>query len=113
MPPRMQRDRSVSLRIMLVANTGWNILRFRLPLVEALVERDHEVTVVADFRPEQLMEARRPGVHPFALPIDAMSSSRLPAVALRSFSHVLCTLPENQIRLTRWSSDRPFTTRCS
>jgi glycosyltransferase involved in cell wall biosynthesis len=71
MPPRWQRDRAASLRIMLVANTGWNILRFRLPLVEALVERQHNVTVVADFRPEQLAEAERPGVRPFTLPIDA------------------------------------------
>ena len=58
-------------RIMLVANTGWNILRFRGPLIEALVAQEYEVIVVADFRPDQLTEAQRLGARPFALAIDA------------------------------------------
>ena len=56
---------------MLVANTGWNILRFRGPLIEALVAQGFDVAVAADFRPAQLTEAQRLGARPFALPIDA------------------------------------------
>ena len=72
MPQRSEaRQVPVLRRIMLVANTGWNILRFRGPLIEALVAQGYEVVVVADFQPAHLAEARRLGARPFALPIDA------------------------------------------
>jgi hypothetical protein len=57
--------------IMLVTNTGWSMLRFRGPLIEALVAQGFKVAAVADFRPAQLDEVRRLGARPFALPIDA------------------------------------------
>ena len=56
---------------MLVANTGWNILRFRGPLIESLIAQGFNVAVVADFQATQLTEARRLGARPFALPLDA------------------------------------------
>ena len=58
-------------RVMLVANTGWNILRFRRPLIETLVAAGIEVTVVADFAPADLAAARRLGAQPIAVPLDA------------------------------------------
>jgi glycosyltransferase involved in cell wall biosynthesis len=58
-------------RVMLVANTGWNILRFRRPLIETLVAAGIEVTVVADFAPADLVAARRLGAQPIAVPLDA------------------------------------------
>lgn len=65
------QPRPAPLRVMLIANTGWNIIRFRMPLAEALVRHGCEILVVADFEPTQLAEAERPGVRAFALEIDA------------------------------------------
>ena len=72
MPQRREAKQAPALRrIVLVANTGWNILRFRGPLIEALVAQGYDVAVVADFQPAQLAEAQRLGARPFALLIDA------------------------------------------
>jgi glycosyltransferase involved in cell wall biosynthesis len=72
MPQRSGAEQAPALgRIVLVANTGWNILRFRGPLIEALVAQGYDVVAVADFRPTQLADARRLGARPFAMPIDA------------------------------------------
>ena len=72
MPQRSATAEAPALRrIMLVANTGWNILRFRGPLIESLTAQGFNVAVVADFQATQLTEARRVGARPFALPLDA------------------------------------------
>jgi glycosyltransferase involved in cell wall biosynthesis len=57
--------------VALVANTGWNIIRFRGVLIEALLRRGCAVVLVADFDPAQAERLRRLGAAPVALRIDS------------------------------------------
>jgi glycosyltransferase involved in cell wall biosynthesis len=58
-------------RIALVGNTGWNIVRFRSVLIEALRERGLEVSAIADFSAAEVEAAVALGARPLALHIDA------------------------------------------
>jgi len=57
--------------VMLVANTGWNMVRFRDVLIEALRSRGIEVVAVADLDRAEAGIVQRLGAFPVALPIDA------------------------------------------
>ena len=58
-------------RVVLVANTGWNIVRFRQELIAGLVECGFAVSAVAAFNDKECQAVRRLGARPFRLPLDA------------------------------------------
>ncbi len=57
--------------VVLIANTGWNIVRFRAELVAGLLEAGWTVSAVASFSGEHLDRLRRLGVRPIHLKLDA------------------------------------------
>lgn len=65
----------------LVANTGWNIVRFRAELVAALIQAGWEVTVVAAFDERQADQMRAMGARPVALTLDAAGVNPLTDLA--------------------------------
>lgn len=65
------RGASRSRRVVLIANTGWNIIRFRRELIMALLEGGFDVSVVAAFNDEECELLCRLGAQPFRLPLDA------------------------------------------
>lgn len=58
-------------RVALVANTGWNMVRFRADLVAALVQTGWDVTVVAALDARQADKMRAIGACPVAIEVDA------------------------------------------
>ncbi|MEM7212581.1 MAG: glycosyltransferase, partial [Pseudomonadota bacterium] len=58
-------------RVALVANTGWNIVRFRIDLIRTLADYGCRVSVIADFDVKQEAQLRRLGVEPITIKMDA------------------------------------------
>jgi glycosyltransferase involved in cell wall biosynthesis len=69
-PPSGQGDVR-SRHVAVIANTGWNLVRYRGELISALLERNWQVSAIADFSDEQMDGLRRLGARPIALNIDA------------------------------------------
>ena len=57
--------------VVLVANTGWNIVRFRAELIAGLLEAGWTVSAVASFDDDHLDRLRRLGVRPIRFELDA------------------------------------------
>lgn len=57
--------------VVLVANTGWNIVRFRAELISGLLEAGWTVSAIASFDGDHLERLRRLGVRPIRLELDA------------------------------------------
>jgi len=77
-------------RITLVANTGWNIVRYRGVLIEALRARGFEVSVIADFGTAEAHAASALGARPLALSIDAAGHNACADfMYLRRLAHLL------------------------
>lgn len=57
--------------VVLVANTGWNIVRFRAELLSGLLEAGWTVSAIASFNGDQMDRLRRLGVRPIRFQLDA------------------------------------------
>src|SRR5918996_1673514 len=57
--------------VVLVANTGWNIIRFRAELMTGLLDAGWTVSAVASFNGDHLDRLRRLGVRPIPVELDA------------------------------------------
>ena len=57
--------------VVLVANTGWNIVRFRAELLSGLLEAGWTVSAIASFNGDQMDRLRRLGVRPIRIELDA------------------------------------------
>jgi glycosyltransferase involved in cell wall biosynthesis len=68
-PPRRE-PQGDPVRVTLIANSGWNMVRFRGVLIDALLERGHEVTLIADFSETQVESMCRRGARPIPLELD-------------------------------------------
>ncbi|MGI9436192.1 MAG: glycosyltransferase family 4 protein [Geminicoccaceae bacterium] len=65
------QEPSAKKHIALIANTGWNIVRYRGELMSALIERGWKVSAIAAFSEEQARQLRDIGAHPYPLHINA------------------------------------------
>lgn len=63
--------------MVIVANTGWNIIRFRGGLLCALVRRGWRVTAVADFNDDEMSAVRAWGGEPIRLVVEGSSMNPL------------------------------------
>jgi glycosyltransferase involved in cell wall biosynthesis len=57
--------------VVLVANTGWNIVRFRGELIDALLAAGWTVSAIASFSEQHEARLRRVGVRPVHIDLDA------------------------------------------
>ena len=57
--------------VVLIANTGWNVVRFRAELIAGLLEAGWQVSTIAAFGDEDLDRLRGLGARPVRLAIDA------------------------------------------
>lgn len=64
-------DRMQPRHVVLIANTGWNVVRFRAELITGLLEAGWRVSTVASFSDEHLERLRRLGVQPIRLELEA------------------------------------------
>lgn len=68
--PALREARGRPMRVTLIANSGWNMVRFRAVLIDALLERGHEVSAIAAFSDAQADAMRERGARAIALELD-------------------------------------------
>jgi glycosyltransferase involved in cell wall biosynthesis len=63
--------------VVLVTNTGWSMVRYRGELLRGLLERDWQVSAVADFSAHDMAGLRNLGVDPTRLEVEGAGQSPL------------------------------------
>ena len=74
---RLSAYRSAPNSVVLVANTGWNVVRYRGVLIDALLRRGVAVSVIADFADHEVASLERRGARALTLPLQAAGRNPL------------------------------------